>query len=282
MLNQKRMLIAAAALLLAFPGCAGKAGQKEKEQESRKPASVTAVPSPGLTAAPAVPVKPVTALNPSAVPVKPVTALNPSAAPVKPAAAPKPSAAPVKPAATPKPSAAPEHPSESELTEPPGAPEEQSAPPEEKNGPSPAASAGGEQIPEPVHVHQWAAETKQVYHEAVTQQVWVVDREAWEEPVYEEQPVYMTIEKTRCKYCGEEFLLHSDWKEHRNALIDAGDYTHGSYEVVWDAVQTGTQTVQTGTIVHPEEGHYETVVQIPAYEETVITGYRCPVCGAVQ
>ena len=40
------------------------------------------------------------------------------------------------------------------------------------------------------------------------------------------------------------------------------------------------QSVQTGVNHHEAEGHYEPQVIKEAYDETVVTGYKCESCGA--
>ena len=107
--------------------------------------------------------------------------------------------------------------------------------------------------------------TKTVHHDAVTRQetYTVVDKEAYDEPVYETHVV--------CKVCGQDFGKGSE------ASLNAGDHsaiTGHSYH---------STKVQAGTKHHDAVTHQETktVVVTPAYDETVTTGYKC-LCGATK
>ena len=135
---------------------------------------------------------------------------------------------------------------------------------------------------EPVHTHNWVEQTETVHHDAITTNVYVVDVEAWEEPVYEERPVYEEVERIECFECEELFAWYDDYIAHDKACRENGDSWHGSYSVIWIEVQTGTEIVQTGTIHHEEVGHWEPQVYKEAYDETVVTGYICSECGATK
>ncbi len=132
------------------------------------------------------------------------------------------------------------------------------------------------------HTHTWIPHTAVVHHEAVTKQVWVEDTPAYDENIYSEIPVYETIEKVRCA-CGEDFDTYGAWQFHLN-LDNSADYfiKHGAYGVVWEQVQTGTQSEISGTIHHEATGHYETVTVSEAWDETVVSGYTCSACGAAK
>ena len=119
------------------------------------------------------------------------------------------------------------------------------------------------------------AETKTVHHDAVTRQetYTVVDKEAYDEPVYETHVV--------CKVCGQDFGKGSE------ASLNAGDHsaiTGHSYHST--KVQVGTkhhdavthQETKTITVTPPYD---ETVVVKQAYDETVTTGYKCS-CGSTK
>ncbi len=105
------------------------------------------------------------------------------------------------------------------------------------------------------------AEYKYVEHpaETKTEQVWVVDKEAYtyEEPVYEKQ--WRTI----CNTCGED--ITGNRTEHgRNHMLNGenSSYHHEQVEI-----QTGTKTVEV-----PEEGHWETKTTVikEAWTEKVL------------
>lgn len=135
----------------------------------------------------------------------------------------------------------------------------------------------------PEHTHTWNPVTTTVHHEAtghytdvVVGTRTVVDKEAWDEPVYE----WKYMGKTRCKGCGQVFNTASECFDHQDEMADNGDYTHGSYESI-------AEKVQIDTIHHEAETHGEDIKEkrwvedTAAYDETVITGYTCS-CGATK
>lgn len=126
-------------------------------------------------------------------------------------------------------------------------------------------------IPVTKTVHHDAV-TKTVHHDAVTRQetYTVVDKEAYDEPVYDSHYV--------CKACGQDFGKDGIAVGEHSAI-----YGH-SYEV--KKVQTGTKhhdaiTHQETRTVTVTPAYDETVVVKQAYDETVTTGYRCS-CGATK
>lgn len=136
----------------------------------------------------------------------------------------------------------------------------------------------------PSHSHSWEAVTKKVHHEAeikvvhhdaVTKKevVTVVDKEAWDEPIYEGHVF--------CLKCNRDFgagdYAVEKWAEH-------ADSCGGRYTV--KKVQIGTK--HHDAITHQEERTVvvkpawdETIIVKPAWDETVITGYKCS-CGATK
>lgn len=126
-------------------------------------------------------------------------------------------------------------------------------------------------IPITKTVHHDAV-TKVVHHDAVTRQetYTVVDKEAYDEPVYDSHYV--------CKACGQDFGKDGIAVGEHSAI-----YGH-SYEV--KKVQTGTKhhdavTHQETRTVTVTPAYDETVVTKEAYDETVTTGYKCS-CGATK
>lgn len=126
-------------------------------------------------------------------------------------------------------------------------------------------------IPITKTVHHEAV-TKVVHHDAVTRQetYTVVDKEAYDEPVYDSHYV--------CKACGQDFGKDGIAVGEHSAI-----YGH-SYEV--KKVQTGTKhhdavTHQETRTVTVTPAYDETVVTKEAYDETVTTGYKCS-CGATK
>ena len=133
----------------------------------------------------------------------------------------------------------------------------------------------GPQAEEASHVHQWEDIIATVHHEAVIEQVWVVDQEAWDETV----PLYETIqtEKCRCR-CGMLFDTAEEQWAHAESFSDEEWEQHAGWtsEVVTEEVPAGEEVIH-----HPEEGHWEVRTIQEAWDEAVVTGQRCAVCGAV-
>ena len=126
-------------------------------------------------------------------------------------------------------------------------------------------------IPITKTVHHDAV-TKVVHHDAVTRQetYTVVDKEAYDEPVYETHYV--------CKVCGydaikdgDAILMHS---------VDTGhSYTSKRVQVGTNHHDAVTHQETKTVVVTP--AYDETVVVKQAYDETVTTGYKC-LCGATK
>lgn len=131
----------------------------------------------------------------------------------------------------------------------------------------------------PAHTHSWEAvtkvvnhpaETKVVHHDAVTktEMVTVIDKPAWDEPIYE----YRTI----CNKCGKDITNSLDY---HYAFECDGSYSNKK-------VQVGTKhhdavTHQEEKTVVIKEAWDETVIIKEAWDETVTTGYKCE-CGATK
>lgn len=131
------------------------------------------------------------------------------------------------------------------------------------------------------HVHQWEEKVKIIHHDAVTESVKVIDSEEYYEPIYEEVPIYEQIPVYICNVCGQEFESE---KEHSKIHLDLETMTNPfSYRLEFrQGEQIGTQTVETGSIFHPEESHMETITVREAYDEEVHDGYVCYGCGATK
>ena len=119
--------------------------------------------------------------------------------------------------------------------------------------------ASGEITTDPSHTHSW---------------IYLVDQAAYDEPIYEEQPVYETHFEHHDRFV---WRWDNGWVAYDEAtqysLIDrycqeygvvynaACTHYNGDWECTADCkevkTQTGTQKVQTGTKHHDEVGHYE-------------------------
>ena len=127
-------------------------------------------------------------------------------------------------------------------------------------------------IPITKTVHHEAV-TKVVHHDAVTRQetYTVVDKEAYDEPVYETHIV--------CKVCGKDFGKYggADADDHS---CDTGHSYHSTKVQVGTKHHDAVTHQETKTVV-VTPAYDETVVVKQAYDETVITGYKCS-CGATK
>ena len=97
--------------------------------------------------------------------------------------------------------------------------------------------------------HKWKIyyDTKEVQENAGTEQVWVVDQKAYDEPVYEQ------VHYVECGTCGAKFNTIQEWaRDHAFALATKGDTSHG-HCLFYEYQQ------KTGEVIHHDEvGHYET------------------------
>lgn len=112
------------------------------------------------------------------------------------------------------------------------------------NTPS-ASQPSGNGSSQPEHVHNWVAQTEQQ---------WVQDSAAWDEPTYSQQV------RSICNTCGADITGNT------TAHLKAGGRNGCS------GYHSKTVQIQTGTVHHDATGHYETVT----------TGYVCSGCGAAK
>ena len=117
------------------------------------------------------------------------------------------------------------------------------------------------------HKHNWEKVTAVIHHDAVTHQEQVLVRDAWTENI--------TTTKFRCGGCMQLFDTPDALTAHQKSYIfGSGDYSH-----------TGSSTVSgvvIGTVEHLAEYETRTVVDKESYDETVVTGYKCSICGATK
>ena len=144
------------------------------------------------------------------------------------------------------------------------------------------------------HLHTWVPVIQVIHHDAVYQtvhhdaqieQVFVIDRPAYDES-YEN--TYLVGVHDICKGCGlditasgmtpEEFEAHDI--QHILNGEDSSFYSKAIYET------------RTETVHHEAEGHYEdqvvqeaydeTVLAVEAWDEEIVVGRRCIECGIVE
>ncbi|MBD7915855.1 hypothetical protein H9660_11935 [Clostridium sp. Sa3CUN1] len=120
------------------------------------------------------------------------------------------------------------------------------------------------------HTHNWVAITTTVHHDEEGHWENVLVSEAWTEevPVYEEREVMI------CNDCGEELSASNAYDHIENHLLNGGK---GSWREEWRQVQVGTNKIN-------HEAVYEKkwVVDKAAWDETVVTGYKCSICGETK
>ena len=130
----------------------------------------------------------------------------------------------------------------------------------------------------PSHEHNWEPVYDYIPHEEVKEKVWVVDKAAWDEPVYSVIYICRQCERGMCERCNSlgiaqaEFSTNDERKEHQYACLDEGGRCSSST----------TRKKITGYTHHDEEGHYETVTVSEAYVEQKLVGYKCSSCGETK
>ena len=155
------------------------------------------------------------------------------------------------------------------------------------SGGSSSSSGSSSQTPSaPAHEHSWEAVYTTVHHDAVTheEQRWVVDKEAWEEPVITCHYICRHCKDGTCKRCAAlgitqyEYNSNDELDSHQWGCLDPEDGSAGG-----SCFSSSSIEVVDHYIHHDAVGHYETVTitDSEAYDEQVITGYKCS-CGAVK
>lgn len=131
--------------------------------------------------------------------------------------------------------------------------------------PAPAAS------PEAEHKHSWEPVYETVHHEAVTEGVWVLDKEAWLEPK-EAAKAHCAC---RCGFSGSYEQVTEHIRPYREAW-----QADPSLENELAMQQHAYDTSQAEDwIVHEAEGHWEEQVIREPYDGPGLAGLRCSVCG---
>ena len=131
-----------------------------------------------------------------------------------------------------------------------------SKPAEGQSSSKPSGGSSSGSTSKPSHKHTWVEQTAQKW---VPDNVWVVDKAAWDEKLPGRSYVQCT--------CGATFNTNAEWSAHNESAMLAGDMSHRS------SVRT-----EYTTIHHDEVGHWED----RGRNETVVTGYACSGCGATR
>lgn len=146
------------------------------------------------------------------------------------------------------------------------------------------------------HTHTWVPVTNTVHHDATYKTVWVQDSAAWDENVLVQdawdEPTYSWV--AICNACGHVFSAgesvgdHMEagcWSSWHHEQRQTGSVHHEAvYNTVHhDAVYSTVHHEAETTVVHHEAtGHNEQVVDQAAWDEDVVTGYKCSGCGATK
>lgn len=136
-------------------------------------------------------------------------------------------------------------------------------------GPSP--SLGGTEALESGHVHDWQPVYGTVHHEAVTEDVWVPDREAWLEP----KEAARAKCGCRCGFTGTYEQVSAHIQPYKDAWRDDPSLENEA-EMQKHSFDTSDLSIW---IVHEAEGHWEEQVVREAYDGPGVVGLRCSVCG---
>ena len=115
--------------------------------------------------------------------------------------------------------------------------------------------------------HDWVPITGIVHHDAKVKPAWdETVSEAWDEPVYENHSF--------CNACGADLdVLEQNGTDRGDHIWDDHDGMSGWHD---EDVQVDTIHHEAETVHHPEE------VISPPWDEEVVIGYRCSVCGTVK
>ena len=146
------------------------------------------------------------------------------------------------------------------------------------------------------HTHTWTPVTKKVHHDATYKTVWVQDTAAWDETVVTKE-AWDEPQLEWCGICnecghvfraGEDILVHMEsgcWSSWHDEWVQVGTVHHDAETTVvhHDAVYNTVHHEAETTVVHHEAtGHNEQVVDQAAWDEDVVTGYKCSGCGATK
>lgn len=133
----------------------------------------------------------------------------------------------------------------------------------------------------PSHEHNWEPVYDYIPHEAVKEKVWVVDKAAWEEPVYKYFEVCNNCKPDSPNPCSRCRALGISKYEYDNA-DELDEHQYECTENGGGCMFSSTITKIVDYVHHDEEGHYETVTVSEAYNEQKLVGYKCSSCGETK
>lgn len=120
------------------------------------------------------------------------------------------------------------------------------------------------------HAHNWIPITSVIQHKEQGHYEKVLISEAWTEEV----PVYEDREVMICNDCGAELNASNCYDHVEEHLLNGGK---GSWREEWKRVQVGTNKIN-----HDAVYENKWVVDKATWNETVITGYKCSICGETK
>lgn len=124
------------------------------------------------------------------------------------------------------------------------------------------------------HVHSWTAIRETVHHDAFVDDVWVLDKEAWTEPL-EAARRHCAC---RCGFDGSYETVSEHIQTYRDAWA-ANKTLETEAEMQKHFLDTSNKE---DWIIHEAEGHWEKQTIREAYDSLETVGYQCSECGAVQ
>ena len=142
----------------------------------------------------------------------------------------------------------------------------------------------------PSHTHSWVAQYTTVHHDAQYNTVHHdatghYETQTVSEGYYSEEPVYFTGYYTRCFGCNA--CLELDFGGDFDAFLDHVGDEGARYGGIWETHQVGTEQVWHDPVtqqvwVEDSPAYDEQVKVSDAYDEQVISGYKCSSCGATK
>ena len=136
------------------------------------------------------------------------------------------------------------------------------------------------------HVHDWQPIIAIIHHEPVFEDKWTEDKPAWDEKIlvkeaYDEEVTEYRYEvHAICSGCGQDFGTTAPPEEHVLAHFEKGEpngYFTRQVKVPYTVIVH--HEAQYDIINHEAEGHYEKMKVKNAWDETVIVGFECSICG---
>ena len=153
-----------------------------------------------------------------------------------------------------------------------------------------SSSSNNSSSSKPSHTHNWVAQYTTVHHDAQYNTVHHdatghYETQTVSEGYYSEEPVYFTGYYTRCFGCNA--CLELDFGGDFDAFLDHVGDEGARYGGVWETHQVGTEQVWHDPVtqqvwVEDSPAYDEQVKVSDAYDEQVISGYKCSSCGATK